>query len=129
MRWEGLGRNTGSASHREFHSQPVLTVTETSFKTPSFLQLFTAFLISFFVSKPFLGPNISCGKEIFIQSSETSLASLEDSITWSTWGSDWAPGLSGGVTCGRSLSLLVLQVPHLETGMIMVLNSWSCRED
>lgn len=48
---------------------------------------------------------------------------------WSTRGSDWAPGLSGGVTWGRSLSLLVLQVPHLEPGMIMVLNSWSCRED
>lgn len=80
-----------------------------------------AFLISSFVSRSLLASNISCGKEIFIQSLKMSSTSLEDSTVSKDLGSKLAPGFSGREALGKSLHHLVPQFPQLENEMLVCL--------
>lgn len=88
-----------------------------------------AFLISSLVSRSLLVSNISCGKEIFIQSLKISSTSLEDSTVSKDLGSKLAPGLSGRGALGKSSHHLVPQFPQLENGTLIMPNSWCCWED
>lgn len=80
-----------------------------------------AFLISSLVSRSLLVSNISCGKEIFIQSLKISSTSLEDSTVSKDLGSKLAPGLSGRGALGKSSHHLVPQFPQLENGTLICL--------
>ena len=105
-------------------SQHLLSVIETSFKTPSSLQLFTAFLIFFLVSKSLLGPSISCGKEI--SKVQKYLWLHLRAMSCRGPGVQREPETLWESNLGRSLNLLKLQSPQLETRMITAPSFQSC---
>lgn len=77
-----------------------------------------AFLVSPLISKSLLGPHISCGKELFIQSAEMSSASLEGSTASKDMALHLVPGLPGRGALDPSLNLSVPRFPPVEAGMI-----------